>query len=498
VARGPEAHAFGDPDMTSLSSEYERGASPALPAARLAGFFPPRLRGALGRHLLDGTILIYALSTAAVLAFGGFDIGFFSATTAAKPLLTLAILIPLRVAIAGPASIVRPFKPLQRPADTAEAITDVTRMLPFVVLATVLVAFIGSAILPPARPPSFAAPGPWPYLGQILAAWDSGWYWDIAVRGYYYYPDRPSSLAFFPLYPMLMRAAAWPFGGGPSATFWAGIVVSWLSLFGGLVLLHRYTVALTGDRNVAGRTVLILLVFPFSFYFLRIYTESLFLLLTIGAFYAAHRQAWWLAGVAGALAALTRPNGILIVLPLAIMAIGGAGSLRVVIERWAKLTPIPLALGAFCVFSYSLAEDPLAWLNAQQHWNYAIDRLPHRHLLRTFSAIEEHGLSAELRRSANAPVEFLYTVVTMIFLATVPFIWRRLGAASAVYVAVSLLIPMSGTTFEGMGRYASVLFPAFIIAGTIRSRGLFESLVVLSCVLLALCTILFVGWYPLQ
>lgn len=452
----------------------------------------------MGRHLLDGTILVYAVSVTAVLAFGGFDLGFFSATTAAKPLLALAILIPLRLAVAGPAPIVRPFENVKGSTDSAEAISDVTRMLPLVVLATVLVAFIGSAVLPPARPPSFAAPGPWPYLGQILAVWDSGWYWDIAVRGYYYYPDRPSSLAFFPLYPMMMRAAAWPFGGGPAATFWAGIAVSWASLFGALVLLHRYTAAITGEREVAWRAVLLLLVFPFSFYFLRIYTESLFLLLTIAAFYAAHRHAWWLAGAAGALATVTRPNGILIVLPLAIMALSGAGSRWIVIQRWAKLAPIPLALGAFCLFSYRLAEDPLAWLNAQEQWHYAIDRLPHRHVLRTFSAIEAHGLSAELRRSANAPVEFLYTVVTMIFLAAVPFIWRRLGAASALYVAVSLLIPMSGTTFEGMGRYASVLFPAFIVAGTIKPRGLFESLVVLSCVLLALCTILFVGWYPLQ
>jgi hypothetical protein len=484
--------------MASLTSNCGSSASPALPAARFHAVPALRIPASIGRHLLDAIILVYALSVTAVLAFGGFDLGFFSATTAAKPLLALAILIPVRLAIAGPGPIFRSSGPLHAPPSAVEAVSEVTRLLPLVATATVLVAFIGSAVLPPARQPSFAAPGPWPYLGQILAVWDSGWYWDIAVRGYYYYPDRPSSLAFFPLYPMLMRAAAWPFGGGPAATFWAGILISWASLFGALVLLHRYTTAVTGDREVAGRTVLLLLVFPFSFYFLRIYTESLFLFLTIGAFYAAYRHAWWLAGAAGALATVTRPNGILIVLPLAIMAIGGAESPWAVIKRWGKLVPIPLALGAFCLYSYSLADDPLAWLNAQQHWNYGIDRLPHRHLLRTFSAIEEHGLSAELRRSANAPVEFLYTVVSMTFLAAVPFIWRSLGAASALYVAVSLLIPMSGTTFEGMGRYASVLFPAFIVAGTIRPRKLFESIVVLSCVLLALCTILFVGWYPLQ
>jgi hypothetical protein len=159
---------------------------------------------------------------------------------------------------------------------------------------------------------------------------------------------------------------------------------------------------------------------------------------------------------------------------------------------------VPVVWAGYCLYVYRLAGSPLAWLAAQEHWNYALDRLPHRHLLRALAAIEEHGLYAELFRSGNAPIELLYTATALVFLAAVPFVWKRFGAPAACYMLLSLVIPLSGSKLEGIGRYASVLFPAFMLAGVVWSSRVFEAAVIVSCLLLSLCAVLFVGWHPLQ
>lgn len=483
---------------------------PAFRAVRSNIGFParnrlPAIRPYLGvRTILDLAISLYGIATLLAVLLNGIAIsGFLRITSAAKPLLTLAILIPIRLALGGASPLsapmlrlsgeVRRFWRLRVP----EAIRDVLLIGFLSRTAELFVGIVANALIPPVLPRPFAVPGPWPKIGEALAVWDSGWYWDIAMRGYYYSPDHQSSIAFFPLYPMLTRTIAALFGGSAEAAFWSALGLSWVAFGAALVMLHRLTALVTGDARSARRTVMLIAVFPFSFYFTRIYTESLFLLLTVTVFDAALRRQWIVAGAVGALAALTRPNGILIAVPLALMAwidVRRSGGARPVVA----VMFVPVAWAGYCLYVYSLAGDPLAWLGAQQHWNYALDRLPHRHLLRTFSAIEQHGLYAELFRSGNAPIELLYSITALIFIGAVPFIWKRFGAPAGCYVLLSLLIPLSGSKLEGIGRYASVLFPAFMLAGAAWSRRVFEVALVVSCLLLALCAVLFVGWHPLQ
>ena len=91
----------------------------------------------------------------------------------------------------------------------------------------------------------------------------------------------------------------------------------------------------------------------------------------------------------------------------------------------------------------------------------------------------------------------LYGVAGLLFLAAVPFICWRLGAAYGVFVLANLWLPLSSGVFEGVGRYCSVLFPVFIWLASIRSRSLFMSLVVClqSCYTLGLA--LFTTIHPL-
>jgi hypothetical protein len=156
---------------------------------------------------------------------------------------------------------------------------------------------------------------PFGSLGNKLVApataWDASAYLTIAQHGY---ANGPYFQAFFPLYPILIRLGAW----SPKAAALTGIAVSIAALTASLYLLYRL-VALDFGERAARTTVLLVAFFPTALFFSAIYTESLFLALSVGAIYAARRGWWARAGLSGALAAATRANGVLVVVPLVIL-----------------------------------------------------------------------------------------------------------------------------------------------------------------------------------
>ncbi len=136
--------------------------------------------------------------------------------------------------------------------------------------------------------------------------WDSGHFTAIASNGY----DAAWRTAFFPLFPLLERGVAFL----THDPFIAGLIISNLAGLAMLVVLYRL-VQEDFDAERAFRTVLYLSVFPTAFFFVAAYNESLFLLLTLLSFYHMRRGNWWLAGLFGLLASLTRSAGIVLFLP---------------------------------------------------------------------------------------------------------------------------------------------------------------------------------------
>jgi hypothetical protein len=372
----------------------------------------------------------------------------------------------------------------------------------FAILATraasLFVGFIANLLL---VPPSAGRPFTMPFrsqkLAEVFAAWDSGWYFDIARQGYYFNPHAESSIAFFPLYPLLMRAAAWPFGGTDRAVWVAGIAISYCAFALALGTVHRLTQKITGDREAARRTVLYLTVFPFSLFFTRVYAESLFLLFSALAVSRAYDGRWGLAGVCGGLATLTRPNGILIAVPLVCMAFGGRPSARAVATRLATLVLIPLAFAGYCGYVYTLAGHPLAWLSAQAHWGYSLWHPPWEQLLRMIERFAKYGFYDYFFVSAMAPYRLFHGAIALIFLALTPAIFKNLGVGMGAYVLSSLLVPLSGDALEGIGRYAAVLFPAFMVAGSVKSQRAHEAILLSAALFLALFVCLFVANRPM-
>ena len=178
--------------------------------------------------------------------------------------------------------------------------------------------------------------------------------------------EGQNAIALFPLYPMLMRVLAWPFGGSGRALWIAGIALSYACFFLGLVVLHGLTSARFADREAARRTVLYLAVFPFAFFFTQVYTESLFLFLSVSAVAAATASRWGLAGALGFLVALTRPNGILIAIPLGLLALEGRPHPLELLRRARSLSRwCRRVSGLTSAYAWRVTGDPLGWLHAQ-------------------------------------------------------------------------------------------------------------------------------------
>ncbi len=482
-------------------SEVNKGDSPARP--------PLSLLAKRALAIVDGVIVAYATVGALYLLVGGIDLGFVSVRRLSKPFLVLLLLVAVRAAIPDESWLTRQIGAgrawaraararLEARSAWAGAALDALAAVLSVHVLTKGTSFLANLLFGPARPRPFPLPFESARFAETFAAWDSGWYFDIAQRGYYWSQSGQSSLAFFPLYPLLMRALAWPFGGGDRALWISGIALSYLCLLLGLTVLHRLTETRCGGREAARRTVLYVAVFPFAYFFTQVYTESLFLLTSVSAVAAAFSARWGWAGVFGALTALTRPNGILIALPLGLIALAGRPRLGELTRRAAALALVPLGFAAYCAFAYQLAGDPLAWLRAQSQWGYSVGNRPWVELMRLLDGLERNGLYGYFFSDPLAPYYFLHGVVALAFVALAPSVFRRLGLALGAYVAVSLYVPLSGNALEGIGRYAATLFPVFMLLGSVvRSRGVHEALLVSGALLLSLLSALFATWRPI-
>jgi hypothetical protein len=152
---------------------------------------------------------------------------------------------------------------------------------------------------------------------NALTDWDkldANWFLYIAQHGY---SNTDGTAAFFPGYPMLVRLIGYLCLGHQLL---AGYLVSNAALLAALVILYRLTEH-EYDLATARRAVLYLALFPTAVFLFGLYSESLFLLAAVGAFYLARRGRWWWAGVVGIAATATRSMGVIVALALAVEAI---------------------------------------------------------------------------------------------------------------------------------------------------------------------------------
>ena len=232
---------------------------------------------------------------------------------------------------------------------------------------------------------------------DTFARYDSGWYYQIAANGYTFVPGGPSAgigkpgkIAFFPLYPVSMQYTGRLFGTARSDVYLGGILVSWISFIAASVALF-FLARLDLNRRQAERAVLLTAIFPFSFFFGMVYTEALFLLLTVLSFYGFRTRHWILGGLAGALATATRVNGILMLPVLAWIAYRTAQPTAR--DRLLAATGLLLVAGgvsAYSLYVYHLSGNPFEWAMTIQRWDYHVGGAPWTAPLRLMRELVTH------------------------------------------------------------------------------------------------------------
>jgi Mannosyltransferase (PIG-V) len=299
-----------------------------------------------------------------------------------------------------------------------------------------------------------------------LARWDSVWYLAIANDGYP--AGDPRRAAFFPLYPLLLRAAK-ALMGSPIV---AGVAVSLVCFAVALVLLHRLT-ALELGPAAADETVWALALFPAAVFFSAVYSEALYLMLSVGAIYAARTGRWAWAGTLGALGAATRSAGVLLVVPLAIMWLARADPARPArrVRDAAWIALVPAGLAAFCAALALGGGDAFAPLHAQDVW--------FRRFAGPFVGIWD-GTAAAWRgvHHLDAPYARADIVLFCFLVLAVPAVvgvLRRLPPAYGAYVVAALALPLSYPVgpqpLMSLPRFLAVLFPLFMGLGAWMADG---------------------------
>jgi mannosyltransferase PIG-V len=331
-------------------------------------------------------------------------------------------------------------------------------IVPFIVSRAALVAAIGlaNAFVPINSGACIGCePTPIDELND-WARWDSRWYVEIAQHGYSYAPNEQSSVAFFPLYSVLMRLLSIPLGGDRTALVVAGMIISNVALLATLAVLVRLA-ATEMDMPLAERVPIFLLVWPTSIFLSAVYPESLFLLLATVAFLSARTGRWRVAGMAAALATLTRPFGILVAVALLFeVARRPAGGRRTALA-WLALAPVA-ALGWWAYLTW-LTGEPFAYLITQTRFRRA-PSLP-------------FGAVGELFDPAAYSFPYLVGALFVLAMVLVVIAWRRMRPTLPAYATLVLTFVMATGTLSSSMRYELAIFPVlFSVAVLGRRAGL--------------------------
>ncbi len=402
------------------------------------------------------------------------------------------------------------------------ALTDVWRAFIFTRafvwlagIAAVLIAGAGAKFSAELDPLWLTAPFDSNFANLLIAPgarFDAAWYLDIATFGY----DLDSRAAFFPLYPGVVGLFS-DIGISPVL---AGIAISCACSIGGLYLLHRLT-SLDYGRRVASATTWIVVCSPAALCLSAVYTEGLFLLLSVGSLYAGRLGRWRTAALVAMLAAATRSAGILLILPLLVLYLYGPRAdrepdapphgirPRYRIKRevlWLAL--IPAGLFGYLAYLGISSGDPLAAFNAQSEWNRIFAPFGGIALgiwsgVTSIFHIVPGFESISLGLGAISVHEAIRNLILLGFLILAGWLTvltaRRLPAAYLAYAVTSLALPLSVPATDvplmSLPRFMLVVFPFWIaLAIWALERRRMRVVLTLSVTLMMVSTALFAAW----
>lgn len=305
-------------------------------------------------------------------------------------------------------------------------------------------------------------------LGDLivgLCQFDCAWFGSVIERGYDEAPLGPftgtyANWAFFPLYPTIAGALAGLFDLRPGT---AGFLLS--SLCTALALFVSRP--LFGERGRWAHALfcVLLTMGPYSFYFQTLYSESLFVLLTVGAFVLLRRGNYLGAGALGALMSATRIVGVLFVFAMLVQAFidhrrrGGLvlqfpASLVGKPDILLGLLLAPLGLFVFMAYLHALTGDALAFSHIQWAWGREIGNP----LSEFWRALTGNGGTP----LGFIPAERFYALCAIFAFAMAGFLFARGDRGEALFVTLAILAALSTSVFS-LPRFVVGLAPVMIM-----------------------------------
>lgn len=330
------------------------------------------------------------------------------------------------------------------------------------------------------------------FLFSSWANFDGVHYLLIAANGY------TQNAGFFPMYPILIFILTSIIS--PSAAIYPFYPVQYLevlfvtNLFFGLALIILYKlIKLDHEDEVAVWGIIFILLFPTSFFFASIYSESLFLLLTLLSFYFARTNRWFLASLCGGLLTATRLVGIAIIPALIYEFVKNEKSLVKLKSLFLFITP--LGLLSYMLFNFLKWGNPFYFVQAQGSFynERTVDSivLIPQTIFRYIKILTTLSPSVFEWWIALLEISVFVFVSVLIYLA-----WKkRLRLSYIIFAIVCFLIPISSGTFTGLPRYVLIMFPIFIALALVKSKLIKISYAVICSILLFILFMLFSKGY---
>lgn len=324
-----------------------------------------------------------------------------------------------------------------------------------------------------------------------LANFDGVHYLSIAQNGYI------NEGRFMPLFPILINfiSKIFFFLKGIEPIFIAGFLIANLSLLIALFFLNKL-LEMDYDRSISRWTVAFLLFSPTAFFFGSIYSESLFLLISVLIFYFTRKRRWLIVGILGFLLAITRLSGILI-LPVLIYEFLKQENIKKTKKLYAAfpLILIPIGLIIYSLFCYLKWGDALYFLNA--HGMLGNSRSVDSLVFFPQTVFRYLKILTSISYTDFAWWLGLLELTSFVFATVILFVgWRKkIRFSYTIFGILLMLLPASSGTFSGLPRYISVIFPIFLILALIKNKFVKFSIFTTFIILLSLFTFLFSRGY---
>lgn len=331
-----------------------------------------------------------------------------------------------------------------------------------------------------------------------LSPYDGPQYLNIAYNGYVKMAEKDSKIyAFFPLYPLLIRIFA-PLTNNNYTV--AGLLISFVAHLLGIVYFYKL-ILLDDKEKIALNSVKYFLIYPAAIFFLAVYTEALFFLLSILVFYFIRKKYWWLAGLFGFLAAMTRPPGILLIVPFAIEYFIYLKDIKIrgIVDFFQRSKGsflaallIPAGLLTYFYYIYLTTGDFFFYFEALNYWGKGDIGF-----LNAIRSLYNHVLIFHSLSLHNFHSSKIDVVFGLFFLLLIPTMVKYLRPSYWIYGFLLLALPLSSGDTMSLTRYLAVSFPHFMFLGILGSKQKYWDLfLTLSFVLLmSLFAIIFVNWY---